>query len=71
MTVRLEGGYQSVDGLAPDLLPVRHAEQVDDAGALAVVDDGYLHATSLTGLYQGVCSPTVGLRPVASGEASR
>jgi hypothetical protein len=40
---RLESVDEAIDGLHPDLLAVRHAEQVDHFLRVAVVDDGHLH----------------------------
>ena len=46
MPARLEPGDNPPDGCQPDLLAVRHAEQVDDVAGAAVVDDGNLHEGS-------------------------
>ena len=54
---------EALDGLKADLLLVRHAEQVDDVAAVAVVDDGDSHRRDLTsGQRPGVTLGQVNIR---------
>jgi hypothetical protein len=47
MAALRERGLQPPNRLEADLLAIELTEQIDDAGALAVVDDGDLHETPL------------------------